>query len=217
MLVLHYTGMECAAASLARLCDPAAEVSAHYLIEESGRIHRLVPETRRAWHAGLAYWRGVRDVNSRSVGIELQNPGHEFGYRAFPPAQIGALIALSQEILARHPIRPVGIVGHSDIAPDRKTDPGELFPWATLAAAGIGHFPTGKTGKTADTVSTNADAALQGLLTRIGYDPESACRIAAFQRRFQPDRIDGQADADCVARAQAYVKLIENDKGPDPG
>jgi N-acetylmuramoyl-L-alanine amidase len=207
MLVLHYTGMENAAASLARLCDPEAQVSAHYLIEESGRIHRLVAESERAWHAGVAYWRGERDVNSRSIGIELQNPGHEFGYTPFPEPQIAALIALCQVILQRHPIRSAGIVGHSDVAPDRKTDPGELFPWPRLAASGIGCFPEPLTSGSQD----EDPGTLAGLLTRIGYDPEAEGRIAAFQRRFRPAQIDGRADTDCVIRAQTYLSHIEND------
>lgn len=199
MLVLHYTGMESGEAALTRLTDPAAAVSAHYLIQEDGTVHRLVPEDRRAWHAGRAFWRGVRDVNSRSIGIELVNPGHAFGYRSFPEPQIGVLIDLGREILGRHPIRPGGVVGHSDIAPDRKTDPGELFPWARLAAAGIGVFP-------AEGVAT--DRPLDDLLAEIGYDPDAADKIAAFQRRFRPSHIANRADGDCAARAAAYLTLI---------
>jgi len=198
--VLHYTGMRSADASLQRLCDPVAQVSAHYLIEEDGRIHRLVAEQDRAWHAGRAWWRGETDINSRSIGIELQNPGHEFGYRPFPEAQINALIRLSRDILARHPILPIGIVGHSDVAPDRKTDPGELFPWAHLAEAGIGVFPESG-------IETRMD--LDTLLTRIGYSPTWEGPIAAFQRRFRPSRIDDQADRDCARLAAAYLQLIE--------
>ncbi|MGE4529478.1 MAG: N-acetylmuramoyl-L-alanine amidase, partial [Rhodospirillaceae bacterium] len=141
MLVLHYTGMETAAAALARLCDPAAKVSAHYLIDEDGAVHALVAEDRRAWHAGVSAWRGEADVNARSIGIELVNPGHEFGYRDFPARQIDALADLCREILARHPIPPRNVVGHSDVAPRRKTDPGERFPWPALAKLGIGLAP----------------------------------------------------------------------------
>ena len=124
-----------------RLCDPAAKVSAHYTIDEDGTVYAHVPEARRAWHAGVSFWAGESDINARSIGIELVNPGHEYGYRAFPEAQIAALIALCHGILARHPIPPARVLGHSDVAPARKEDPGELFPWARLAKAGIGLWP----------------------------------------------------------------------------
>lgn len=202
LLVLHYTGMRSAEESLRRLCDPASEVSAHYLIDEDGTLHQLVDESQRAWHAGLSYWSGIRDVNSHSIGIELQNPGHEFGYRAFPEAQIETLTALCLSILARHPIAAGGIVGHSDIAPDRKTDPGELFPWWDLAARGIGAYPER---------GVPTDRPLPGLLAEIGYDPDADDVVAAFQRRFRPGRIDGQADAECAALAAAYLGLIDKD------
>jgi len=127
MLILHYTGMNSAEDALARLCDPAAEVSAHYLIDQRGIIYRLVDEQCRAWHAGIACWAGETDINNRSIGIELVNPGHEFGYEPFPPRQMAALIALGQAIVERHPIPPWRVLGHSDVAPARKTDPGELF------------------------------------------------------------------------------------------
>ncbi len=138
MLVIHYTGMPSGAAALRRLCDPVAEVSAHYLIEEDGRLFRLVGEAERAWHAGVASWRGESNINDRSIGIELVNPGHDYGYRPFPAAQMAALIALAGDILTRHPILTRNVVGHSDVAPSRKQDPGELFDWHALAAAGIG-------------------------------------------------------------------------------
>ncbi len=141
ILVVHYTGMETAEAALDRLMDPAAKVSAHYLIDEDGTLYRLVEEDRRAWHAGVASWRGATDVNARSIGIELVNPGHEFGYRPFPEAQTGALIDLAADIVARHRIPARNVVGHADVAPRRKMDPGELFDWPRLAAAGIGLWP----------------------------------------------------------------------------
>src|SRR5262249_42163258 len=141
MLVLHYTGMQSAAAAIDRLCDPAAKVSAHYLIEEDGTAWRLVDETRRAFHAGVSFWQGTTDVNSASIGIELVNPGHEWGYRPFPDAQMQTLETLAQEILRRHAIPPDRVVGHSDVAPARKQDPGELFDWRRLADAGIGLWP----------------------------------------------------------------------------
>lgn len=138
MIVLHYTGMPAGAEALARLCDSEAKVSAHYMIEEDGRVYRLVPEDRRAWHAGVSEWQGVTDINSCSIGIELVNPGHEWGYRPFPDVQIQALIALLDDIRARHVIPDNRILGHSDVAPGRKRDPGELFPWDRLAEAGHG-------------------------------------------------------------------------------
>ncbi|MDF1747705.1 MAG: N-acetylmuramoyl-L-alanine amidase [Alphaproteobacteria bacterium] len=199
MLVFHYTGMRSADDSLARLCDPVAEVSAHYLITELGDIHQLVSEHKRAWHAGLGQWRGERDVNSRSIGIELQNPGHEFGYKTFPGVQIDSLIELSRDILERHDIQASGIVGHSDIAPDRKQDPGELFPWRELAQAGIGVFPE---------AGIDTQETLDALLTQIGYDPGAENRISAFQRRFRPGQIDGQSDTICCSLAAAYLAAL---------
>ena len=141
VLVIHYTGMAGAEEALNRLCDPAARVSAHYLIDEDGTVIRLVDESRRAWHAGHAFWRGAADVNGRSIGIELVNPGHELGYRPFAEAQMRALKHLARGILSRHPIPPRNVVGHSDVAPRRKKDPGELFDWRSLARAGIGPLP----------------------------------------------------------------------------
>ena len=144
MLLVHYTGMKTAEDSLARLCDGAGDnrVSAHYLIEEDGRIHRLVQEEDRAWHAGVSYWAGERDINSRSIGIELQNPGWEYDYHAFPEPQMKAFLDLAKDIVARHHISPFRVLGHSDVAPTRKQDPGELFDWRRLAEAGIGLWPT---------------------------------------------------------------------------
>jgi N-acetylmuramoyl-L-alanine amidase len=141
ILLVHYTGMKSAEEALARLCDPVARVSAHYTIDVDGRIYRHVDEMLRAWHAGVSYWAGERNVNGRSVGIELVNPGHEFGYVPFPEPQIESLIDLAMAILARHPIPPRRVLGHSDVAPARKQDPGELFPWHVLAEQGIGIFP----------------------------------------------------------------------------
>ena len=206
MLVLHYTGMQSAAAALDRLCDPAAKVSAHYLVEEDGTIWRLVPELARAFHAGISYWQGDRDLNYVSVGIEIVNPGHEWGYRPFPEAQMAAVERLSRDILARHRIPPHRVVGHSDIAPDRKADPGELFDWPRLARAGIGLWPAPdptlrrQRGRAVGPVQRMA--ALSDL-ARIGY-PVSAgteqSAVAAFQRRFRPERWDGLIDAETGAR-----------------
>jgi N-acetylmuramoyl-L-alanine amidase len=203
MLVLHYTGMPSVEEALARLCDPAAKVSAHYLIDEDGTVVALVDEARRAWHAGVAYWRGARDVNARSIGVELVNPGHEFGYRPFPEAQMAALEGLAQGILARHPIPARNVVGHSDVAPARKQDPGELFDWRRLAAAGIGLWPENVV---PHTVGQDAVAAM---LAEYGYDvADVPAAIAAFQRRFRPERIDGAADADTVGRVAALLRLV---------
>lgn len=188
MLVLHYTGMAGGEAALARLCDPAAKVSAHYTIDEDGTVYAMVPEVRRAWHAGLSFWAGARDINARSIGVELVNPGHEFGYRPFPAAQIGALAALCHQILKRHPIPAWRVLGHSDVAPARKDDPGELFPWAELAADGIGLWPAPG--------DDPGDAAVAPLLARYGYDPDVPLEkaVTAFQRHFRPSCVDGMAD-----------------------
>jgi len=194
ILVLHYTGMKTAEEALSRLCDPAAKVSAHYTIGRDGRVYVHVPEDRRAWHAGVSYWAGETNVNARSIGIELVNPGHEFGYEPFPDAQIAALMDLAQGILDRHPITPSRVVGHSDVAPARKEDPGELFPWARLAEFGIGLWPA----------RSNREAAVADL-ARYGYgipphtDVPLEAVIAAFQRHFRPDEITGRWDGECAA------------------
>lgn len=208
-LVLHYTGMKDAPAAIGRLCDPAAKVSAHYVIETDGRIHALVPEARRAWHAGVSYWRGVRGLNDRSVGLEIVNPGHEFGYVDFPDAQIEAVIGLCREILGRHPIPAWNVVAHSDIAPDRKQDPGELFPWARLAVAGIGLWPDGP-GMAGEPL---------GLLGAIGYDTSfpPAVVIAAFQRRFRPARVDGLLDPATIARIGEVARGYRDQRSGGPG
>jgi len=207
MLVLHYTGMTSGEAAMARLCDPAAKVSAHYTIGEDGTVYAMVPESRRAWHAGLSCWAGARDINSRSIGIELVNPGHEFGYRPFPAAQIDALIALGDAILARHPIAPWRVLGHSDVAPARKDDPGELFPWVSLAEAGIGFW--------ASPGDDPGDEAVAPLLTRYGYDPEAPLQkvVAAFQRHFRPARVDGTADRQTRTMLYGLVAAYDAQKG----
>ena len=202
MLVLHYTGMKTGDAALERLCDPKAEVSAHYLIDEDGDVFALVDESERAWHAGVAMWRGQSNINSRSIGIELVNPGHEYGYRGFPEAQMAALIPLCQGILSRHSIPARNVVGHSDVAPERKADPGELFDWAGLAAAGVGLWPA-----PLDTHCSEADAP--GLLSKIGYDisnTESA--MTAFQRHFATHRLDGVPDVETRRTIAGLLTLI---------
>lgn len=193
MLIIHYTGMQSADAALARLSDPTAKVSAHYLIAEDGQTFALVDEGRRAWHAGMSWWRAFTDINSASIGIELANPGHEWGYTHFPPEQIAALESLMQDILARHTIPRSNILGHSDIAPRRKSDPGELFPWHRLAVAGLAvPMPSAE-------VDPNwLDIGFMAALARYGYDtawPKEA--VIAFQRRFRPANIDGEIDAEC--------------------
>jgi N-acetylmuramoyl-L-alanine amidase len=202
MLVLHYTGMVSGAAAIARLRDPVAKVSSHYVVEEDGAVFRLVPEERRAWHAGISHWRGETGLNGRSIGIEIVNPGHEFGYRPFPALQMAAVCDLCLAILARHPIRARDVVAHSDIAPDRKEDPGELFDWEGLAANGVGLWPTSPAPDDA------RDAA--ALLGAIGYrtDLPSAVLLRAFQRHWRPSRVDGIADAETMARLAAVAAAV---------
>lgn len=210
ILLLHYTGMKSGEDALARLTDAAAQVSSHYLVHEDGRIDQLVPETRRAWHAGVSSWKGATDINARAIGIEIVNPGHEFGYRDFPDPQIDAVIALCRDIIARQKIPRERVLAHSDVAPARKEDPGELFPWARLADAGVGRWiePTpihaGTTLKVGDRGSTVAE--LQRALFRFGYaadvtnlyDQATAEIVTAFQRHFRPARVDGIADYSTV-------------------
>jgi N-acetylmuramoyl-L-alanine amidase len=215
MLVLHYTGMQSAAAALDRLCDPEARVSAHYLVEEDGTLWRLVPEARRAFHAGISCWQGEQDLNHVSIGVEIVNPGHEWGYRAFPEAQMAAVEALCRDIMARYRIPPYRVVGHSDIAPDRKTDPGELFDWPRLARAGIGLWPppaAGSTQRRGRGIGLVQRAAALADLARIGYCVSAATEqlaIAAFQRRFRPERWDGRLDGETSARLGEVRMAVE--------
>ncbi len=208
MVVLHYTGMQSAEAALERLCDEAAQVSAHYLIEEDGTVHRLVREDRRAWHAGKSYWRGITDVNSASVGIELVNPGHEFGYRPFPDEQMAALLPLLAEIVQRHDIPRANVVAHSDIAPARKEDPGELFDWDLLAA----HRLALKTPRISAPSPFENGGAFFLALERWGYDvSDQPAAMRAFQRRWRPHIIDGQVDGECSAIL--FALLLDRDAG----
>jgi N-acetylmuramoyl-L-alanine amidase len=204
-LVLHYTGMPDEAGALARLRDPAVEVSAHYLVSEDGAVTRLVPEERRAWHAGVSHWRGASGLNGRSIGIEVVNPGHDWGYRAFPALQMGAVSALCRDILARHPIPARNVVAHSDIAPDRKRDPGELFDWEGLARDGVGLWP----GPWQGAVPDAADAP--SLLARIGYrdDVPVPVLLTAFQRHWRPERVDGIADVETLTRLAAVAAACD--------
>ncbi len=212
MLVLHYTGMKTAQEALSRLCDAQAKVSAHYTVDCDGRIYAHVPEARRAWHAGVSYWAGERDVNARSIGIEIVNPGHEFGYVPFAGPQIAALIDLAQGVLARHPIPGHRVLGHSDVAPARRQDPGELFPWAQLAQSGIGLWPFADCGP-AGTEAVSADA-FAGNLRRFGYgvapevDVPLAAVVTAFQRHWRASRIDGVIDGETTYRLGALLSAI---------
>jgi N-acetylmuramoyl-L-alanine amidase len=208
MVVLHYTGMQTGAEALERLCDPEAAVSAHYCIEEDGTVHRLVREDRRAWHAGKSYWRGITDINSASVGIELVNPGHEFGYRPFPEAQMEALLPLLSEIVQRWDVSRANVVGHSDIAPTRKEDPGELFDWDLLAA----HRLALKTPRVTMPGPYENDGAFYLALERFGYDvADGHAAVRAFQRRWRPHIIDGVVDGECSAIL--FALLLDRDSG----
>jgi len=206
MLVLHYTGMEDAASAIARLTDPEAKVSAHFLIAEDGEVMRMVDEGQRAWHAGQSYWRGISDVNSASIGIEIVNPGHEFGYPPFTRPQMEALVPLVADLVRRHSIQPANVVGHSDIAPARKQDPGELFDWPLLARYGLA---LARPKAVADPHWTDGGTLLA--LARFGYDvSDGPAALRAFQRRFRPERIDGIADGE--TRAILLQLLLDRER-----
>lgn len=220
MLVLHYTGMADDQAAIDWLCNPASQVSCHYFVFPDGTIHQLVAEACRAWHAGVACWQGAEDLNSASIGIEIANPGHEHGYVAFPERQIASLITLCQGITNRHKIVPHRVLAHSDIAPERKEDPGELFPWHRLAEKGIGHyvlpepvsdgrfFQEGDTGQPV--------LALQSMLALYGYncpesgdfDAQTRMAVTAFQRHFRQDRVDGVADYSTINTLHRLLKSL---------
>jgi len=209
MAVLHYTEMESAEAALERLTDPEAKVSAHYLISQDGEVTRLVPEEKRAWHAGVSYWRGLRDVNSASIGIELDNPGHALGYRAFTEAQLEALLPLLDRMVREYDIPRANVVGHSDIAPARKIDPGELFPWDRLAACRL-CLPRPEKLELGDPFDN--DGAFYLALERFGYDITDGHKVVeAFQRRWRPEKIDGQIDGEI--RAILFQLLLDRDRG----
>lgn len=210
MIVLHYTGMETGEAAIERLRDPAAKVSSHYLVAEDGTVLRMVDEDKRAWHAGRSHWRGVKDINSASVGIEIVNPGHEFGYRPFPDEQVAAVIRLVHEIKDRYDITRGNVVGHSDIAPARKQDPGELFPWGKLARLRLA-LPR-PTKNLMDPGWTDGGFLLA--LERFGYDVEDGpAAVTAFQRRFRPEMVDGIVDAEC--RMLLLALLLPKPQGDD--
>jgi N-acetylmuramoyl-L-alanine amidase len=214
ILLLHYTGMESASAALQRLTAPESGVSAHYLIDEDGQVMALVDEDRRAWHAGLGSWGKSFNINDVSIGIELVNPGHEFGYQPFPAAQMAALIGVAGQILARHPaITPARVLAHSDIAPARKQDPGELFDWRLLAQNGIGFWPQDDAG---DLLHCNPQniTTLQKNLAAYGYpilpsgilDDQTRQVVLAFQRHFQPDHLTGTANAETCRRLLSLLR-----------
>jgi N-acetylmuramoyl-L-alanine amidase len=227
MIVLHYTGMQSCDEAIHRLCDPNARVSSHYVVLESGSIVQLVHESRRAWHAGVSAWSGDTDINSRSIGIEICNPGHDFGYPDFPPRQIAATITLCRGILTRNIIRPENIVAHSDVAPSRKQDPGEKFPWKLLAQSGVGLWvDAGGVGEEQPVRPDDQGrrvTELQKMLADYGYaieangnyDTATTEVVTAFQRHFRPAQVDGIADA---ATLQTLRKLIiARDSRPPAG
>ena len=209
MVVLHYTEMKPVETAIEKMCDPAAEVSAHYCISEEGEVIRLVPEEKRAWHAGSSYWRGHKDVNSASIGIELDHPGHAGGYRPFADAQFEALVPLLHRIVKQYDIPRANVVGHSDVAPARKIDPGELFPWERLAEYGL-CLPTPQKLELGDPFDN--DGAFYLALERFGYDiTEGHKVIEAFQRRWRPAKIDGEIDGQI--RAILFQLLLDRDRG----
>jgi N-acetylmuramoyl-L-alanine amidase len=207
LIILHYTGMETALQALDRLTNPESKVSAHYTIGEDGSVFTHVEEDRRAWHAGFSFWRGETDINAHSIGIEIVNPGHEWGYRPFTGAQMKTLVALCKEIMHRHGIEPENILAHSDVAPGRKSDPGEYFPWHELATHGIGVWPD-----TADEDSVKSGGInIERALHDYGYDPRVKLRdkLTAFQRHFVPEAFASGhvGEADSLTRARLYALL----------
>lgn len=222
ILLLHYTGMVSGTAALQRLTGEGSEVSAHYLVEEDGRVFQLVPEARRAWHAGVSSWRGRDDVNSRSIGIEIVNPGHEHGYRPFPAAQVDAVIELCRDCVARWAIPARNVLAHSDVAPTRKEDPGELFPWDQLFRAGVGHWvePAKATGGRYLTLGDRGQPveAYQGLLAAYGYsqaidgtfDEATRFNTIAFQRHFRTSRVDGVADMGSITTLHRLLTSLSS-------
>jgi N-acetylmuramoyl-L-alanine amidase len=219
-LVLHYTGMATGEAALKLLLDPASEVSAHYLVWEDGAIDQLVAESARAWHAGRSFWKGESDLNSASIGVEIVNPGHDGGSPPFPDRQIAATIALARDLCSRWPIAPERVLAHSDVAPARKRDPGEAFPWERLWRGGVGHWaqPAPMTG--GPIFGREEQGApvrgLQAMLSLYGYgleltgvyDRQTRCVIAAFQRHFRPERVDGEADASTLVTLKALIERV---------
>jgi N-acetylmuramoyl-L-alanine amidase len=208
IVVLHYTGMTDAASAIERLRDPEARVSCHYLIAENGQVMRMVPEDKRAWHAGRSYWRGLHNVNAASVGIEIVNPGDGLGYRPFTAQQMDSLLPLLADLVRRHQVPRANIVGHSDIAPARKQDPGELFDWGLLARHGLAVARPIR-----DLVDPHwTDGGFLLALERYGYDVrEAEAAVTAFQRRFRPELVDGEIDGEC--RALLLQLLLDRERG----
>ena len=218
-LILHYTGMPTSESALALLRSPAAEVSAHYFVEENGEVLQLVPEDRRAWHAGKSFWAGETDLNSASIGIEIVHPGHD-DPRPFPARQIASVIALSRDICRRHAIAPQRVLAHSDIAVSRKIDPGEFFPWDVLAREGVGHYvaPAPILGDEGLGPGDSGEKVrrLQDHLARYGYaiaqssnfDDDTAKVVTTFQRHFRPEKIDGRADVSTLATLENLLGIV---------
>lgn len=210
MLLLHYTGMSSGQGALDWLRSPQSEVSSHYVVLEDGTIHQLVCEDLRAWHAGRSFWRGETDINSCSIGIEIANPGHDGGYPDFPDAQTDAVVDLCRDCIARRGIAPERVLAHSDVAPSRKCDPGEKFPWARLHASGVGHWVAPSETRSGRYLQQGESGqpieALQSLLALYGYqvevsgcfDAATSAAVSAFQRHFRPARIDGVADVSTI-------------------
>ncbi len=206
LIVMHYTGMVSGEAALERLCNPESKVSAHYLVEEDGRVFALVEEDRRAWHAGVGEWRGQVNINDVSIGIEIVNPGHEHGYRPFPQPQTEAVRGLAQDIMRRHDIPAEGVVAHSDIAPARKKDPGEWFPWERLAGHGIGVWPGPASGETPLWQTEEAAAQLHAYgYMRAQTEEMFACVISAFQRHYDPGQVTGLWNGSAQVRLEALL------------
>ncbi len=220
-LILHYTGMKTAQEAVDRLTDPEARVSAHYTIDEAGNIYRHVDEAERAWHAGVSSWRGEEDINGTSVGIEIVNPGHEFGYRAFPAAQMESVIALCKDVLGRHVIPDRNVVAHSDVAPTRKMDPGEKFPWPALAEEGVGVWPQTVVLQNVPLLGPTSSSPrvrkLQrqfqqfgyGVLAHGLYDSTTQAVVTAFQRHFRPSGVDGLADAETQSILSHLIEMVD--------
>ena len=220
MIVLHYTGMPDVEGALARLCTAGTDVSAHYVVLEDGRIVQCVPEERRAWHAGVSSWAGEEDINSCSIGVEIVNRGHDWGYPEFPLRQIAAVITLCRGIMLRRNVPPHRVLGHSDVAPARKKDPGEKFPWASLANSGVGHWvhpapivrgEVLKLGAEGDDVRGMQEALKRygyGIETHGKYDGPTMEVVSAFQRHFRPARVDGIADTSTLTTLQALLASL---------